>query len=174
MDWEIRDSDEAVDDYWAKFAGEKPESYDEVRTHCAELVRGVLGNRAMLDKRISAASHHWKLDRMSAVDRNILRLATFELVMQADQVPRKVAINEAIEIAKKFGNEDSSAFVNGILDRISADMSRGTEARDKTPRAAAKPKARPGQDAANKATSGQARPAVPPVATIASADDEAA
>jgi N utilization substance protein B len=174
MDWEIRDSDEAVDDYWAKFAGEKPESYDEVRTHCAELVRGVLGNRAMLDKRISAASHHWKLDRMSAVDRNILRLATFELVMQADQVPRKVAINEAIEIAKKFGNEDSSAFVNGILDRISADMSRGTEARDKTPRAAAKPKARPGQDAANKATSGQARPAVPPVATTASADGEAA
>lgn len=173
MDWEIRDSDEAVDDYWAKFAGEKPESYEEVRTHCAELVRGVLGNRAMLDKRISAASHHWKLDRMSAVDRNILRLATFELVMQADQVPRKVAINEAIEIAKKFGNEDSSAFVNGILDRISADMSRGSEPRDKTPRAAAKPKARPAQDAATKAAASGGGPAVPQAATSAG-DDEAA
>lgn len=134
MDWEVRDPDVAVDDYWAKFAGEKPESYDEIRTHCAELVRGVLGNRAMLDKRITAASHHWKLERMSAVDRNILRLAVFELLLQGDQVPRKVAINEAIEIAKKFGNEDSSSFVNGILDRIAGELGRDRESRSEASR----------------------------------------
>ena len=55
---------------------------------------------------------------MSAVDRNILRLGALELLVLGDRVPRKVAINEAVEIAKKFGNEDSSAFVNGILDRV--------------------------------------------------------
>jgi N utilization substance protein B len=121
LDWVARDPEAAIDDYWAKFAGEKPEGYDEVRRHCSELVLGVLQHRDALDQRLQSVSHHWKLERMGAVDRNLLRMAAFELLHQADLVPRKVAINEAIEIAKKFGNEDSGAFVNGILDRIAQD-----------------------------------------------------
>lgn len=128
LDWVTRDPEVAIDDYWAKFAGEKPEGYDDVRRHCRELVLGVLTHRELLDQRLQATSHHWKLDRMGAVDRNLLRLAAFELVHLTESVPRKVAINEAIEIAKKFGNEDSGAFVNGILDRIAQD--RGASAAD--------------------------------------------
>lgn len=118
LDWVNVDLQAAMNEYWTKFAGERPASYEEVRRHCAELVEGVVQHRAMLDQRLQASSHHWKLDRMSAVDRNILRLGALELLVLGDRVPRKVAINEAVEIAKKFGNEDSSAFVNGILDRV--------------------------------------------------------
>ncbi len=118
LDWQASPTDFALSDYWARFAGELPAAYDEVRRHCAELVVGVRHNLAAIDLHLQASTHNWKLDRMSAVDRNILRLAAFELLFAAEQVPQKVAINEAIEVAKKFGNEDSSVFVNGILDRI--------------------------------------------------------
>ncbi len=118
LDWVTVDLHAAMNEYWTKFAGERPASYEDVRRHCTELVEGVVEHRTMLDQRLQAASHHWKLDRMSAVDRNILRLGALELLVLGDRVPRKVAINEAVEIAKKFGNEDSSAFVNGILDRV--------------------------------------------------------
>jgi N utilization substance protein B len=129
LDWVSVNPELAMDEYWNRFAGERPASYEDVRQHCAELVRGVLEHKIALDAKVQAASHHWKLDRMSAVDRNILRLAAYEILMQPERVPRKVAINEAIEIAKKFGNEDSSAFVNGILDRIAQDVT--TRAVDK-------------------------------------------
>ena len=125
LDWVSVDLAAAMNEYWTKFAGERPASYEDVRRHCAELVEGVVEHRAMLDQRLQASSHHWKLDRMSAVDRNILRLGALELLVLGDRVPRKVAINEAVEIAKKFGNEDSSAFVNGILDRVANAL--GTE-----------------------------------------------
>lgn len=118
LDWQPSPTDFALSDYWARFAGELPAAYDEVRRHCAELVVGVQHNLAAIDMQLQASTHNWKLDRMSAVDRNILRLAAFELLFAAEQVPQKVAINEAIEVAKKFGNEDSSVFVNGVLDRI--------------------------------------------------------
>ena len=118
LDWVDVDREAAMHEYWTRFAGERPTSFEEVHRHCAELVDGVVQHRALLDQRLQAASHHWKLDRMSAVDRNILRLGALELLVLGDRVPRKVAINEAVEIAKKFGNEDSSAFVNGILDRL--------------------------------------------------------
>ena len=118
LDWEAADPEFAIDDYWAKFAGEKPEGFQEVRHHCGVLVRGVVLQRAAIDQRIAAIAQHWKLDRMAAVDRNLLRLATFELLFLGESVPKSVAINEAIEIAKKFGNEDSSAFINGVLDRL--------------------------------------------------------
>ncbi len=118
LDWAADDITFAIEDYWARFAGEKPENYEVLRRHCTELVQGVVANRAELDMRIQAIAQHWKLERMSAVDRNLLRLAAFELLHLGDEVPKNVAINEAVEIAKKFGNEDSSAFVNGILDRL--------------------------------------------------------
>lgn len=124
LDWVNVPAPVAMDEYWTRFAGERPASYEDVRRHCTELVVGVLENKAAIDAKVQAASHHWKLDRMSAVDRNILRVAAFEILMLPERVPRKVAINEAIEIAKKFGNEDSGAFVNGILDRIAQDQAR--------------------------------------------------
>jgi len=82
-----------------------------------QLTGGVVNNRGGIDKIIERFSKHWKLSRMSCVDRNILRLAVYEMLSCPD-IPAKVSINEAIEIGKKFGTEDSGAFINGILDSI--------------------------------------------------------
>jgi transcription antitermination protein NusB len=82
-----------------------------------ELTSGVVHNRAAIDSIVERFSKHWKLGRMSCVDRNILRIAVFEMLRCPD-IPAKVSINEAIEIGKKFGTEDSGAFINGILDSI--------------------------------------------------------
>lgn len=81
------------------------------------LIKGVMDNRAAIDTVIERFSSNWKLSRMSCVDRNVLRLATFELLYCAD-IPPKVSINEAIDVAKRFGTEESGAFINGILDSI--------------------------------------------------------
>lgn len=89
-----------------------------------EIVRGVLEDREGLDRRIEAASLHWRLPRMPVVDRNILRIGAFELTHRAD-IPASVSINEAIELAKRFGGAESRAFVNGILDRIASETGRG-------------------------------------------------
>ncbi|HZN52080.1 MAG TPA: transcription antitermination factor NusB [Methylomirabilota bacterium] len=85
------------------------------------LVRGTKANQAKIDQIISQFAEHWDLDRMAVVDRNILRLAVYELLW-TDDVPPKVAINEAIEIAKKFGTKESSRFINGVLDRIHKEL----------------------------------------------------
>ena len=123
LDWVTVDLHAAMNEYWTKFAGERPASYEEVRRHCTELVEGVVENRTMLDNRLQAASHHWKLDRMSAVDRNILRLAIHEMLF-CPEIPPVVSINEAIDIAKKYSTEESGRFVNGVLDRIKATLKR--------------------------------------------------
>ena len=88
-----------------------------VRGFTEKLVRGTWERRADIDAFLGASSEHWRLDRMAVVDRNILRLATFEL-LQGDETPAAVIIDEAIEIAKRYGNEDSGAFVNGVLDAV--------------------------------------------------------
>ena len=82
-----------------------------------QLVNGVFDNLEEIDHQIEKHSHNWKLNRMSAIDRNILRIAIFEL-LSCDEIPPKVSINEAIEIAKTFGDKNSPAFINGILDQI--------------------------------------------------------
>lgn len=89
-----------------------------------EVVRGVLDDRDGLDAKIEAASEHWRLARMPVVDRNIIRMGAFELLSRPD-IPSSVAINEAVEIAKKYGGAESKAFVNGILDRIAKEAGRG-------------------------------------------------
>ena len=112
-----REPEKAVDDYWDSF----PDAHsagDDVREFAEALVSGVRGNTAEIDQLIQAASTNWKLERMALVDRNILRLATYEL-RHLEEIPRKVSLNEAIEIAKRYGSEDSSSFINGILDKIS-------------------------------------------------------
>lgn len=91
---------------------------DEVRRYAERLVLGVAKDRAALDAAIQDISNRWRLARMALVDRNLLRLGAFELTMLKDEVPRKVAINEAVELAKRFGSAESRAFVNGILDRV--------------------------------------------------------
>lgn len=81
------------------------------------LVEGVQDNRPAIDRTIEQFSSNWKLSRMSCVDRNVLRIAVYELLYCAD-IPPKVSINEAIDVGKRFGTEESGAFINGILDSI--------------------------------------------------------
>ena len=90
---------------------------DETRDFAQRLLQGTLAHLTAIDDCVAKSSAHWKLHRMAAVDRNVLRLAIFELNHCPD-IPVKVTLNEAIEIAKKFGSEESGAFVNGILDQI--------------------------------------------------------
>ena len=111
----------ALDFAWRSEDGEKPD--DESLAFARELVTGVCEHRSAIDDQINANSHHWRLDRMARVDRNVLRLAVFELCFRVD-VPKKVVLNEAIELAKEYGSEESSAFVNGILDKIAQGVAR--------------------------------------------------
>jgi len=82
------------------------------------IVAGVHGKRAEIDKLIKKHSEHWRLDRMDLVDKSILRMGVFEILF-CDDIPVKVAMNEAVDLGKKFGAEESGAFINGILDKIS-------------------------------------------------------
>jgi transcription antitermination factor NusB len=94
---------------------------EPTREYVGALVQGTKTHQAKIDELITQYTEHWELDRMSVVDRNILRLAVFELGWEHD-VPPKVAINEAIEIAKKFGTRESSRFINGVLDRVHREL----------------------------------------------------
>ena len=87
------------------------------------LVEGVWGKKQELDRLLKRHSENWRLDRMSPVDRNILRVAAFEMVYCTD-VPPKAALNEAIDLGKRFGSEESGAFINGILDSLFIEMKR--------------------------------------------------
>ena len=89
----------------------------DIRDYTQQLVEGVTENKENIDRWIQAASRHWKMERMSVVDRTILRIACFEI--RVLNLKTHIAIDEAVEIAKKYGNTDSGAFVNGILDQIS-------------------------------------------------------
>ncbi len=115
IDVAATDLDEALSRFWKSF--EPVER--EVREAAEELVRGVAEHRRAIDGAIEGVSTHWRLDRMARVDRNVLRLAVYELVHRPE-VPVKVVINEAIELGKKYGSESSGAFVNGVLDRVAA------------------------------------------------------
>ena len=89
----------------------------EARNFAGQLIEGILSHRTDLDALIKSKAQHWALSRMALVDLNLIRLAAYELLYR-DDIPKKVIINEAVEIAKKFGSEDSPAFVNGIIDEI--------------------------------------------------------
>jgi len=95
----------------------------EVPDYLAQLVQGVAAHQEELDRLLRQHSEHWRLERMAAVDRNLLRLALFELLHQPE-VPAKVVINEAVELAKRYGSEESGSFVNGILDRVRESVGR--------------------------------------------------
>ena len=89
-----------------------------VISYADQIVRGVLAHKESLDKKIQEASRHWKIERMGGVDRNLLRLALFEIFHATEMIEPKIAINEAIEVAKIFGSQESPSFVNGILDQV--------------------------------------------------------
>lgn len=84
---------------------------------CGQLYDGVVAHNEEIDQRLTEAAENWRLPRMAAVDRNVLRIAAFEL-LHAASTPPNVAINEAIELARRYGSADSPAFVNGVLDRL--------------------------------------------------------
>lgn len=92
-----------------------------VRAFAEDLVAGVISHREEIDRLIEEKSKNWAISRMGKVDLNIIRLAAFELYYRSD-IPKNVTINEAIEVAKKFGTEDSPSFVNGILDELSSGL----------------------------------------------------
>jgi N utilization substance protein B len=111
--------------FWAHFApegGAGPETVQYTET----LVRGVAQNLADIDQALQRTSQHWRLERMARVDRNVLRAAVFELQHLKD-VPARVVINEAVELGKRFGTEESGAFVNGVLDRLARDVRKDDE-----------------------------------------------
>jgi transcription antitermination factor NusB len=89
----------------------------DIRAYSREVVAGVWENRATLDRLIRRSSKNWRVERMSRVDRNILRMAIYEVLYRKD-VPPKVSIDEAVELGKQYGTEESGAFINGILDHI--------------------------------------------------------
>ena len=94
---------------------------DRLRDYARFLVLGVHQRRPEIDQHLGRASRSWRVERMSRVDRNILRLACFEMFFSPQPVPPKVAINEAVELAKRFGGRESPAFVNGVLDSLLKD-----------------------------------------------------
>ena len=98
----------------------------DAQAFASSLVAAASDHAAKLDELIAASSKNWRIDRMSRVDRNILRLGACELLAFRD-VPVKVVINEAVELAKRFGTAESSAFVNGVLDRIASAIGRSPE-----------------------------------------------
>ncbi|MFO0596551.1 MAG: transcription antitermination factor NusB [Myxococcaceae bacterium] len=106
----------ALEAAWVAHDDEGPRD-PQAATFAKEIVDGVQQHLAEIDKLIEEHSHNWRLERMQRIDRNVLRIGVFEL-KYAPEIPRKVTINEAVELAKTFGNEASSAFINGLLDRI--------------------------------------------------------
>ncbi len=87
---------------------------EEIRNYAAQLVRGVWGQRDKLDKQIQSVATNWTIERMAAIDRNLIRMALYEILHVPD-VPYRVAINEAVELAKEYGTTESRRFVNGVL-----------------------------------------------------------
>lgn len=90
----------------------------EIVSYADELIKGVRQHSHEIDKSIQSVSQHWKLERMALVDRNILRIAVLEMRFLPSPLKASIAINEAVEIAKKFGTTESGGFVNGILDQV--------------------------------------------------------
>jgi N utilization substance protein B len=117
------DLEPAIELFWRNFGADAD---PDGRAYAEQAVRGVWTSRAPLDEQIAAASAHWRVERMARVDRNLLRLGTWELVSRPD-VPRAVVLDEAVELAKAFGSDESSAFVNGVLNRIADTLGRRDE-----------------------------------------------
>lgn len=125
LDLQEGEVEEALDFFWSFLINseypDKNSSRDEgLQRFAAQLVRGAWENRTEIDELIRSYSEHWSLGRMSRVDRSILRMAVYELLF-CDEIPPKVSLNEAIDLGKIYGSENSGAFINGILDALYTD-----------------------------------------------------
>lgn len=107
-----------LDNFWQAHSEEPID--EEVKAFTEELAKGVAENLAKIDEKIIQYAKNWKLERMAVVDRNVLRLSCYELLLRED-IPPKVSINEAVDLAKKFSGLEAGKFVNGILDKIKAE-----------------------------------------------------
>jgi N utilization substance protein B len=116
--WDARHQpiDDAIESYFNTLYPGEPGEGAEPDAFAGELARGAVRNAAEIDARIAKHAEHWRVERMPAVDRNLLRLAVFE--MTSGKTPAAVVIDEAIELARKFSGEESAQFVNGVLDAI--------------------------------------------------------
>ncbi|HXD32382.1 MAG TPA: transcription antitermination factor NusB [Pyrinomonadaceae bacterium] len=110
--------DDLVKTYWAELGDAEIE--ESAREFATRLATGTLANASELDERIRLRAEHWRISRMAVVDRNILRLAVYEFLHE--RTPRTVAINEALEIARRFSTYEATQFINGILDAIKRDL----------------------------------------------------
>ena len=120
LDFQESDFRAELDAFLDKELRGKPGSV-EAKIYARALVDGVVEHRDYIDTLLHKTATNWEIKRMAGVDRNALRLGCFEL-LYADEIPMKVAINEAIELGKRFSTEASGAFINGILDRIRKDQ----------------------------------------------------
>src|SRR5436190_7501517 len=111
-------ADDVVRSYWAELG--ESELDETARAFATRLATGTLSNLEQLDERIRSRAEHWRISRMAVVDRNILRLAVYEFLYEP--TPRTVAINEALEIARRFSTYEATQFINGILDAIKRDL----------------------------------------------------
>jgi len=111
----------SVEEVLETFWGELAEASEEVRGFANELAVGTILHLDEIDERIRLRTEHWRIPRMAVVDRNLLRMAVFEFLYQPN-TPRTVAINEALEIARRFSTSESTQFINGILDAIKRDL----------------------------------------------------
>lgn len=105
-------ADWVIGRFWADF-----EPGQQGRDFADRLVKGTIEHIEQIDQAIKSISIHWRISRMACVDRNILRMAAYEILF-VDDIPRRVTLNEAIEIAKSYGSGDSGAFINGVLDKL--------------------------------------------------------
>ena len=120
LDFQNVDIEAALKEFWNGHpTGDKVRDFTEI------LVRGTFANRENIDRMISSTVENWSIERLAAVDRAILRFATYELMYMPD-VPPKVTINEALEIAKTYGTEESCRFINGVLDKIREKIGKST------------------------------------------------
>jgi len=125
LDLQEREVNEALDLFWSilnnpEYLGNQPPGDEGAKKFAVQLVRGTWENHDQIDNIIRIYSEHWSLGRMSRVDRSILRMATYELLF-CEGIPPKVSLNEAIDLGKIYGSENSGAFINGILDALYTD-----------------------------------------------------
>ncbi len=105
-------ADQVLQEFW-----KTNDASDEVKGFTEKIVKGTIEKRSQIDEVLARYAENWNLDRMAIVDRNILRYSTYELLFM-DDIPPKVSINEAVNLAKKYSQEESGKFVNGVLDKI--------------------------------------------------------
>jgi N utilization substance protein B len=116
LEFENKQIKKTLNQYW-----KNKKTSEEIKEYSTWLVNGVISDQAKIDNIIQQVSEHWRVSRMALVDRNILRMAVFELLYEENIAPA-IVINEAIEIAKKYSGNEAATFVNGILDAIRKDL----------------------------------------------------